>query len=97
MQNPRAVGEDKSRQRCIAPDASPWAGRPPGITDPDAATGRLERMIEVERERDTQVVKVTAWSSEAEEAAAIANGFPQINPASLRNPLAQAASASFRL
>lgn len=41
---------------------------------PDAAAARLERMIEVEQERGTEIVIVIAWSDEAEEAANIANG-----------------------
>ncbi len=40
----------------------------------DAATMRLERMIEVEQEHGTGIAKVTARSSEADEAVAIANG-----------------------
>ena len=43
-----------------------------GMTATEAA-GRLERMIETEQDRGTEIVTITAWSTKAEEAANIAN------------------------
>jgi succinoglycan biosynthesis transport protein ExoP len=39
---------------------------------PEEAAGRLERMIETEQERGTEIVTVTAWSTKSDEAAQIA-------------------------
>ncbi len=39
---------------------------------PDEAAGRLERMLETEQERGTEIVTVTAWSTRSDEAAQIA-------------------------
>lgn len=43
-----------------------------GTTEDDAA-GRLERMIETEQDRGTEIVTITAWSTKGAEAANIAN------------------------
>jgi capsular exopolysaccharide synthesis family protein len=40
----------------------------------DEAAGKLERMLETDQERGTEIVSVTAWSTKAAEAAALANG-----------------------
>lgn len=41
---------------------------------PEEAAGKLERMTEVEQERGTEIVSLSAWSDSAEEAVTIANG-----------------------
>ncbi len=43
-----------------------------GMTAAEAA-GKLERMIETEQDRGTEIVTITAWSTKAEEAANVAN------------------------
>ncbi len=39
----------------------------------DQAVARLERMIEVEQERGTEIIALRAWSDDSEQASAIAN------------------------
>ena len=39
----------------------------------DQAASRLERMIEVEQERGTEIIALRAWSDDSEQASAIAN------------------------
>jgi capsular polysaccharide biosynthesis protein len=42
--------------------------------DEDEAANKLERMIETEQERGTEIIAITVWSTKGDEAARIADG-----------------------